>query len=52
MQYKKIFLDASFVIALLNKKDKHHNQAKKLVDFLFKAREVWTTELVLSEIGD
>lgn len=48
MQYKKIFLDASFVIALLNKKDKHHNQANELIDFLFTAREVWTTELVIS----
>ncbi|MBN2534475.1 MAG: type II toxin-antitoxin system VapC family toxin [Spirochaetales bacterium] len=52
MQYERIFLDASFVIALLNKKDKHHHQANKLINFLFKAREVWTTELVLSEIGN
>ena len=52
MKYDKVFLDASFVIALLNKNDKHHVQANTLIDFLFKAREVWTTELVLSEIGN
>jgi predicted nucleic acid-binding protein len=42
MEYKRVFLDSSFVIALLNKKDRHFEKANQKVDFLFRAKEVWT----------
>lgn len=40
------------MIALLNKKDRHHHKASKMLNTLLKSKEVWTTELVLSEIGN
>jgi predicted nucleic acid-binding protein len=46
------FLDTAFVVALLNPKDALHEKAKSQFDAVKKAREVWTTEAVLFEIGN
>lgn len=48
----RLFLDTSYVIALLNPKDQYHDSAKALYDYVQYATEVWTTEAVLVEIGD
>lgn len=52
MTNDRVFLDASFVIALLNCRDQLHARALLLVPRLEQAAEVWTTEAVLVEIGN
>jgi len=48
----RLFMDTAFVVALLNPKDALHEKAKSYFDAVKKAREVWTTEAVLFEIGN
>jgi hypothetical protein len=48
----RLFLDTAFVVALLNPKDALHEKAKANFAAVKKAREVWTTEAVLTEIGN
>lgn len=48
----RLFLDASYVIAILNAKDQHHQKAISLRFRVRDAAEVWTTEAVLVEIGN
>ncbi len=48
----RLFLDTAFLVALLNPKDALHEKAKSNFDGVKKAREVWTTEAVLTEIGN
>src|SRR4051794_34692786 len=52
MSSVRLFLDTSYVIALLNSKDQHHQKAKSLYPHARYATEVWTTEAILVEIGD
>lgn len=47
----KLFVDTSFVIALINEKDQYHNQAKAL-SYKFENSPLITTGAVLLEIGN
>lgn len=47
----RIFLDTSFVIALLNDKDQYHGHAKTL-SYKFENSSLLTTSAVLLEIGN
>jgi hypothetical protein len=49
---RRVFLDTAFVQALLNRADQFHNQAVLLFQHLGDVTEVWTTEAVLTEIGN
>jgi predicted nucleic acid-binding protein len=51
MATERLFLDTSYVVALLNRKDQCHAKAVGLQLRLDQA-EVWVTEVVLIEIGD
>jgi len=51
MSKEHLFLDTTFVIALLNPNDGLHNKAK-LLESRFKAARIWVTEAVLMEIGN
>lgn len=48
---KKIFIDTSFVIALINQKDKHHLWALNLSELL-ESNSFVTTDLILYEIAN
>lgn len=48
----RLLLDTSFIQALLNSKDRHHQQARILLPKVYNAREVWVTEAVLVEVGN
>lgn len=45
------FIDTSFVIALVNKSDQHHDLALQLTD-RFEGKKLVTTDAVLFEIGN
>jgi predicted nucleic acid-binding protein len=47
----RVFLDTSFVVALVNEKDQHHQHATELAD-LFDGYPLTTTDSVLLEIGN
>lgn len=47
----RIFLDTSFVIALINERDQSHGQAKAL-SYTFESSALLTTRAVLLEIGN
>lgn len=47
----KIFLDTSFVIALINDRDENHQLAQALA-WIFDDAELLTTEAILLEIGN
>jgi predicted nucleic acid-binding protein len=49
---ERYFLDAFFAIALFNRRDQHHEEAKAWLARLCRAGEVWTSEAVLLEIAD
>jgi len=48
----RYFLDAFFAVALFNRRDRDHASAQAWLARVRTAREVWTTEAVLLEIGD
>jgi predicted nucleic acid-binding protein len=50
-QLIKVFIDTSFVVALVSEKDEHHRQATELAD-LFDGEPLITTDVVLLEIGN
>ena len=52
MVIHQVFLDTSYIIALLNPDDKHHLKAKELFEDLFECEEIWITQAVLLELGD
>ncbi len=52
MSRECIFLDTSFIMALLNRKDRYHEKAKELLNRIRTAYEVWITESVLTETGN
>ena len=45
------FVDTSFVVALVNKRDQHHSRALELAS-QFERRPLFTTDAVLLEIGN
>lgn len=47
----RVFVDTSFVVALVNEKDQHHDRASELAD-LFDGYPLITTDAVLLEIGN
>ena len=47
----RLFVDTSFVIALINEKDQYHHQAK-LLSYEFENSQLMTTGAVLLEIGN
>ncbi len=47
----RIFVDTSFVIALINEKDQYHDQAEAL-SYKFENSPLITTDAVLLEIGN
>ena len=51
-QPARLFLDTAFVQALLNRNDQYHSIAKLRLSELIAAKEVWTTEAILIEIGN
>jgi uncharacterized protein len=52
MMSNSVFLDTSFVQALLNKRVRDHHKAVRLFKYVKRVREVWITEAVLVEIGN
>ena len=52
MKPTRLFLDTAFVQALLNRNDQYHRIAKSRLNELRTAKEVWTTEAILIEIGN
>ncbi len=46
-----VFVDTSFVVALVNERDQHHNRASELAD-LFDGYPLITTDAILLEIGN
>ncbi len=49
--HDSIFVDTSFVIALINEKDQYHDQAEAL-SYRFENSSLITTDAVLLEIGN
>lgn len=49
---KTVFLDTFFIQALLNRRDNFHAKAKALLPQVQEMTEVWTTEAVLTEVGN
>ena len=52
MAAERFFLDTAYVIALLNPRDAYHRKAKMLLPRMHTAQEVWTTEAILTELGN
>jgi predicted nucleic acid-binding protein len=52
MNGRRVFLDTAFVLALHARADQHHQRAVKWLQAVRQAREVWTTEAVLIEVGN
>ena len=51
MAAERLFLDTSFLLALVNQRDHYHQGAVRLSGRFQECREVWTTEAILLEIG-
>lgn len=49
---KRVFIDTSFIIAILNPNDQYNKIAQKYIQDLFQDYEVWTSEAVLFELGN
>lgn len=47
----QIFVDTSFIVALINERDQYHSQAMKLAD-QYEGRSLVVTDAVLLEIGN
>lgn len=52
MSNERLFLDTSFVQALLNRGDQYHADAMALLPRVQSAAEVFVTEAVLTELGN
>jgi uncharacterized protein len=48
----RLFLDTSFIQALLNPRDNYHSRAKQLFPHIRVASEVWVTEAIFTEVGN
>ena len=51
MAAERLFLDTSFLLALVNQRDRYHQGAVRLSSHFQECRELWTTEAILLEIG-
>ena len=47
----RVFVDTSFVVALVSEKDQHHTRASKLAE-MFDGQPLITTDAVLLEVGN
>lgn len=52
MSRERLFVDTFFVQALLNKRDAYHDEAVAFLPRVRDASEVWTTEAILTEVGN
>jgi predicted nucleic acid-binding protein len=52
MSADRYFLDTAFIISRIDRRDAFHARAMMFRERVHKAREVWTTEAVLIEIGN
>lgn len=52
MNAERYFLDTAYVLAIVDRKDQYHQTAMNLQSVVRDAREIWTTEAVLIEIGN
>ena len=52
MSAERLFLDTSFIAALINRRDQYHDKAKALFPRVEKARAVLSTEAILIEVGN
>jgi len=52
MSNERLLMDTAFVLALLDRNDQYHSKAKELFPRARNARELWTTEAILIEIGN
>lgn len=52
MSGPRLFLDTGFVLALLNRADQYHDRARAWAAYLPRVAGLWTTEAVLTEIGN
>lgn len=52
MNGARYFLDTFFAAAILNSRDRFHATACEWLSRVRAAREVWTTEAVVIEVGD
>ena len=52
MSAERLFLDTSFIAALINRRDQYHDKAKALFPRVEKARGVLSTEAILIEVGN
>jgi uncharacterized protein len=48
---ERLFVDTSFLLALLNQSDHYHPAAVKVSRHFQECRELWSTEAILLEIG-
>jgi uncharacterized protein len=49
---KRVFVDTSYIIAILNPNDQYNKIAQEYIQDLFQDYEVWTSEAVLFELGN
>ena len=52
MSTQRLFLDTTFIQAVLNHRDQYHLPAIALLPQVQQAKEVWTTEAILMEVGN
>ncbi len=52
MSDERLFLDTSFIQALLNRRDQYHERAKQVFPRVKNARSVFLTEAILIEVGN
>jgi uncharacterized protein len=52
MNTNRFFIDTAYILALLNPRDAFHKKAMDLFPKLRSAIEVWTTEAILTELGN
>ncbi len=47
----RLFLDSGFFVARFSPRDQYHQAARRLTRLVDEARELWTTEAILLEVG-
>jgi uncharacterized protein len=52
MSNERLFVDISFIQALLNPRDNYHDRARQLFPRVHTASEVWITEAIFVEVGN
>ena len=51
MAAERLFVDTSYLLALFNQRDQHHEAAIRLSGRFQQCRELWITEAILLEVG-